>query len=756
MGLIAAMVCAAYSNSFRVPELFDDDASISQNPSLRSFASALHPPSYATVGGRPVLNLSLALSRAISPHSLWGFHLLNLLVHVGSACLLFAVVARTMSGRPSSGRAVALVAALLWALHPMQTESVTYLVQRAESLMGLFYLTALYAFIRSAAAKGAAARWWAAASALACLLGMGTKEVMVSAPLVILLYDRTFVAGSIRGAWSRRRGYYCALAATWLVLPPLVASTHGRGGTAGFGSGIAWWPYLAAQGGAIARYLKLSIWPAPLVFDYGTALPHVDARLVACGLGIAALFAASAWACRSRPALGFLGICFFAVLAPTSSFVPISSEPVAEHRMYLALAPIAVLAALGIRRGMGRAWAAAGIALAAVLGTASYARNRDYHSAEALWRDTATKRPTSARAHSNLGVALGDLGRGPEAMAEFEKALLLDPGSAEAHVNLGNSYAKTPGRGADALEQFQEAVRLKPDFEPARKNLGDALLDAGLAGEAARQEQEAVRIRPGDAAAHADLCAALAALPGRVAESEEQGAEAVALDPSLPQAHACLAAALANEPGKLDEAEAQAREAVGLDARDARAHDVLGQVLVKSRGRASEAEGEFREAVRLDPALAGAHNNLGNVLVSEGRAPEALPELRESVRLQPRSAQAHNNLGVAIASGGGGPGEAIEEYRRALEINPAYVSAHSNLGSALASQGRMDAATIEFREAARLSPDNPAVRLNLALALLRGSRSSAEAASELREVLRLQPGNQTARQILARIGDQGH
>jgi len=218
---------AAYRNSFSVPFVFDDVAAIVENPTLRlpwSIPALLSPPDQATVGGRPLVNLSLALNYAMGDTDVWGYHAVNLLIHLLAGLTLFGVVRRTLV-RPLGEDATlaALTIAGLWTVHPLQTEAVTYTVQRTESLMGLCYLLTLYGFIRgvqylkfgdSAAAAAGPARTdppggagrrnrWFLFSGTACLLGMASKEVMVSAPLMVLLYDRTFVAGTFKEAWRR-------------------------------------------------------------------------------------------------------------------------------------------------------------------------------------------------------------------------------------------------------------------------------------------------------------------------------------------------------------------------------------------------------------------------------------------------------------------------------------------------------------------------------------------------------------------------
>jgi protein O-mannosyl-transferase len=186
-------------------------------------------------GGRPVVNLSLALNYALGGSNVWGYHALNLAIHIILAGLtLFGVVRRTLLRpalrerfSPSAAR-LALVVAVLWTAHPLQTEAVTYVSQRCESLMGLFYLLTLYCFVRGADSQRCG--WWFTLSVVACLLGMATKEVMVTAPLLVLLYDRTFVTGSFRKAWTRHRRLYLSLAGTWLLLGYLMAGLHYRGG----------------------------------------------------------------------------------------------------------------------------------------------------------------------------------------------------------------------------------------------------------------------------------------------------------------------------------------------------------------------------------------------------------------------------------------------------------------------------------------------------------------------------------------------
>ncbi|MGA2605090.1 MAG: hypothetical protein ABSG14_12755, partial [Verrucomicrobiia bacterium] len=351
--LIIAAGIGAYHNSFRGPFILDDVSSILENPHIRHLwpiGEALSPSANSMVGGHPVVNLSLAVNYALGGLAVWGYHALNLTIHILAALTLYGIVRRTLL-RPvleahfgASGEWVALAVAVLWAVHPLQTEAVTYLSERGESLMGLFYLLTLYGFIRGVESPGHG-RWFVL-SVVACALGMATKEVMVTAPLMVLLYDRAFVSQSFREAWSRHGRLYLGLAGTWLLLGYLMAGSRNlldRG--VGYGLGITWWTYALTECRAVVHYLWLALWPAPLVFDYGDAITgditiwHLT-EATPYALILAVLAAGVLVELRRQPAMGFLGAWFFVILAPSSSVVPVAGQPMAEHRMYLPLAAV--------------------------------------------------------------------------------------------------------------------------------------------------------------------------------------------------------------------------------------------------------------------------------------------------------------------------------------------------------------------------------------------------------------------------------
>jgi protein O-mannosyl-transferase len=548
--LLITATIAAYSNSFGGPFIFDDESWIVKNSAIQRLwpiQSWLLPSQANCSSSRPVIALTLAVNYALGGTHVWGYHAVNLAIHALAALTIFGILRRTLTLPKLAARfgsaatPLALAVATLWAIHPLQTQAVTYIVQRCESLMGLFYLLTLYCVIRGAASRRPG--WWHFAALTTCLLGMATKEVMVTAPLVVLLYDRTFLSGSFRGALRARCGLYVGMAASWAVAAGLLTATRFYGGTAGFAvKTFTWWSYLQTQCGVLVHYLKLALWPTGLCLDYAWPATRTLAEIAPLSLLSAGLLALSGWALVKRPAIGFLGAWFFIILAPSSSIVPIA-DAAFDHRMYLPLAAVITAVVLGgylagrwlVERGAASLRtvqiSAAGLAASAVvaLGMLTFHRNRDYHDAVSIWQDTVAKRPNNARAHSNLACGLIHQSRFDEAIVECHKALRLSPGYAEAHNNLGYALCRQH-RFAEALPYLQMALELKPDYADAYHNLGVALAGRGNMYEAMLHYQTALELDPKHVEAHVSFGDALAG-QGHYDEAMLHYQEALRLDP---------------------------------------------------------------------------------------------------------------------------------------------------------------------------------------------------------------------------------
>ena len=558
---------AAYYNSLHVPFIFDDRFHIVENTRIRE----LWPPwPYLLHSSRPVIYLSVALNYAFGRLDPVGYHLFNLGVHILAALLLYGVLRRTFlsprlrqSFAENAGWLAGFIA-LIWLVHPLATESVTYTIQRGESLMGLFYLLTLYCVIR---ASDSARWWWPAGAVASFCLGIGCKGVILTAPLMAALYDRVFLAKSWAELRQRRWKLYAALAACCLLYPVLLAQAPVEWKeSAGFEyAGASAWTYAMTQPGVILHYLKLTFWPDGLCLDYGWPLARGLADALP-GLAIVGgLMAAVLWAWRRAPAAGLAGAWFFIILIPTSSFIPIADVAV-EHRMYLSLAAVVALVVAGLflplRRIAGTAtvWTACGLIVLVLTGL-TIRRNADYASALRVWQDTVEKSPGNPRAQYDLGRTLEADNQIPEAIAHYRKALEDNPDYVDALNNLGHVLALS-GKAPEAAGFLQRAIRLKPQLPEAHLNMGYALAQQGKIQEAIAEWQEALRLRPDFAEAHNNLGIALA-MTGRTGEAIAHWQQALKLEPDSADTHNNLAYALW-QSGRTREALAHYEEAIRL------------------------------------------------------------------------------------------------------------------------------------------------------------------------------------------------
>ena len=336
--------------------------------------------------------------------------------------------------------------------------------------MGLFYLLSLYCAIRGFSSTNS--RRWYILAILACALGMGTKEVVATVPFMVLLYDRIFVSRSFKDILTRRWGLYGGLAATWIIFGVL-AFSNPRGSTVGFSfAGLSWFEYVMTQCKIIVgSYLKLSIWPYPLVFDYGWPIVRSFGQVVPYALVLVGLLIGTVVALRYRPAWGFLGVWFFVILGPSSSVVIIITEVAAEHRMYLPLAAVVVAVVLGgyivltrlAKRRARLVWTSAYILAGVVIvvfGLLSVSRNSDYASEFSIWDATVRARPDNFRAHNNRGLAYSARGQYELAILDFDRAIVLNPVYSKAYNNLAWVLsAHRDGQVSDRIRAVQLAKK---------------------------------------------------------------------------------------------------------------------------------------------------------------------------------------------------------------------------------------------------------------------------------------------------------
>lgn len=514
--LLSVAVIGVYLNSFSGAFVFDDRATLVANPHLDRLwppGEAFAAPPKSPLRDRPVVSFTFSINRLLAGPSPASFHGGNLLIHLAAALFLFGVIRRSLLSPRlperyrCSALGLSLVSTLIWALHPLQTQSVTYLTQRCESLMGLFFLGTIYAFIRGAGSLRPR-RWYCLAVGL-CALGMGSKAVMVTAPFIVVFYDRVFVAASWREIWHRRRMFYSALFLTLAVQAALLLTTS-------YADIKTYRPleYGLTQFGVITHYLRLALFPHPLILDYhwlpvrGWAEIWAGATVV----GLLLLLTLAAW--RKYPTLGFTGLWFFLILAPTSTVLPLE-DLAFEHRMYLPLAALTVLGTLGgyellrrfFPRSPSRRRIFAGILtllVVAILGTLTIARNSDYWSESGIWEGVIARRPGNPRAYNSLANLVlwgGDPVRAEEL---YRRAIDVSSDYQPAHYNLANLLA---GRGEvkEAIVYYRKTLEINPEAVEAHNNLGIAFFREGETEAARTHFLAALEIDPEDPAGHYNL-----------------------------------------------------------------------------------------------------------------------------------------------------------------------------------------------------------------------------------------------------------
>jgi protein O-mannosyl-transferase len=637
-----------YGNSLSGPFIFDDVNNIIYNTRIREWwrlDTVLFPAARSSVAGRPLVNFSLAVNYALGGLDVRGYHVWNIAVHIFCALLVFGVVRRTLQLpglRDTFGPyavSLAFATALLWVVHPLNSEAVDYVIQRTESMMALFCLLTLYASIRTFGSK--AGVWWRTTAVTSCALGMACKESMAFTPLLVMAYDSTYVFGSVKRAIASRWRLYAGLAASWVLLAALVWSGP-RSNTAGFSNqdGVGPWLYLLNQTMMLTQYLRQTVWPRRLVVNYGIPQALTIGEVTPYALFIAFLLVLTIISLVVKPKLGFLGAWFFITLAPTSSVVPITTEVGAERRMYLPLISLVVLAVLGvfllwkrieqhwsqrptISARTARYGVTALLAIAAtVCGARTIARNGEYASPVSLLRAAVDGWPTAENEVLLAKVLLG-LGNHEDGIAQLRTALPFAP---RVHFNLGMELLND-GKFEEGLAHLQTVI---------------AVWTSPPAGHL-----------PSELPSRADVISAREILgrtlsnQRRWSEAAEQFRQILAIDPSNAQAHRLLAGALLAQQA-FEEAIVHYRAYLSVQPTDADAVGRLGVALIAA-GRIDEAIVAFRRAVDIAPNSGAAEKNLANALLDRGDIREAAVHAQRALTISPGDPAARDLLTRALA-----------------------------------------------------------------------------------------------------------
>lgn len=756
---LAAVVCCIYANTLQNPFVLDDLSNIRYNPHIRlrhlGFDEIREAGFESPLSNRPVANISFALNYYFHELDVAGFHIFNILIHFAAGVFLYFLVRITLKSPALQIQSrtcswIPFSTALIWLVHPIQTQSVTYVVQRMNSLAAMFYILAVLLFAGARRTEKNKAQWILIAGCVVSgILAVGSKEIAATLPVILFLYEWYFYQ-DLSLSWIKRRmlpiaGTLVLLAVVVLVylgLHPLdkILNTYAV-------RDFTLIQRVLTEFRVVIYYLSLVLWPHPsrLNLDHFFLVSHsllnpiatLPAILVIGGLFVLALYLA-----KKHRLVSFCILWYLINLVIESSVIGL--EIIFEHRNYLPSMFLILMAVMLLHRLLQPNWLRAGVLGVAtlILCVWTIQRNAVWRSEVSLWTDCVAKSSQKPRPHNNLAVALVRQGNIDAAIGHYRRALQIKPDYAEAHFNLATSLQRQ-GKFDEAVYHFREMLRLKPEHSGAHNGLGTVLHEQGKIDEAIVHYAEALRLNPEYSSAHYNMGVALIAR-GETDRAVFHFKEALRLDPRHSGAHYSLATAL-NNAGKIQEAVSHFQAALSLKPDFAEAHHGLGTALYK-QGRVENAAEHFSRALKLKPDFAEAHNDLGVLLYHQGRLQEALAHYTQALSIRSDYAEAHNNLG-AVLDDLGRTEEGISHYREALQIEPDNAGAHNNLGVALAIQGSFDAALKHFDEALRISPHNAEAYGNRANALASLGRYK-EAIQNFHAALEINPADEQVQRNL--------
>ncbi len=642
---------------------WDDPTLVIQNVAIRSLGfknllSIFTPKPGQTY--QPVRVLSYALDYYIWELNPIGYHLANTLLHTLSAIILYLLLANVLNQvrgdnfRDSNGT-ISLLTALLFSVHPVNVEAVTWIASRKYVLLAFFYFLSFYLYVRSSV-KAQLGLLPYLFSILTCILALLSSPFAVTLPGLLMLYDYCRYRDIFPWkSFKKRLIYYIPyllLALMQFIILSNVLSTGPDPTVKRHYMDNPLFTFLTMFR-VLYDYIKNIFFPFWLnnrYVDY-ISLSFFEYKVIIsfCLITFLALLLFLQIKKGEKLALFCIGW-FLIAWFPVSNIIPISTT-MADRYLYLPGVGLFLGFSLLVHKVSARFFGRTSIpiiitslVLVFSLSFLTVQRNKVWANSLSLWEDSLSKAPNSPIAHKNLADALDEKGRRDEAIGHYLEALRLKPDYAQAHNNFGLVLA-SQGKYQEAIDHYHRALRLKKEYSSAHNNLALALLQTGKVEEAVGHFYAAVRLKPDWAEAHSNL----------------------------------------------------------------------GNVLF-TQGRINEAVTEYVEALRLKPNEADIHHNLAIALSRLGKMEEAIEHYAAVVRFQPNSATAHNDLGVALASVGNLEG-AINHYGQALEIQPDYAEAHNNMGVTCAGLGMLEKAIVHFSEAVKLKPGYVQARQNLDLAL---------------------------------------
>jgi protein O-mannosyl-transferase len=701
---VGISVFIVYSNIYNAPFTFDDNSNIVNNKAIRELSNYFSLEKF--LKPRAIVDFTFSINYKYGKLDVFGYHFVNVLIHVLNGIVVYFLVITilkqlssksSLAGPPVSDppdipiKTIALLSSLLFVVHPIQTQAVTYTVQRYASMAAMFYMASVLFYLKArifqqkvkSREHGAKSKIRETIlnykllsahtlSAFCGMLAFLSKQNTASLPGAILLVEYLLIDRTWQ-AWKKKAPLFLLIFGLWILFALYITGFFGSGfegrrlfedvsGMTKETENISRWQYLCTQFNALVIYIRLLFFPVNQNLDYMYPFKSgfFDSYTPFAFLFLICIASLGIWQIKKRPVISLAILWFFVTLSVESSIIPIS-DALFEHRLYLPMFGFAILVPYASHSFFSKKKnliLMLNLSVIVTFGISTYLRNFVWQDVETLWSDVISKVPDNFRAYNSLG----------------------------------NIFARK-GSSDEAIDHYKHALRIKPDFEGAHNNLGLVLFQKGRVDEAIKHYREALRQKPGYADAHNNIGIAFFH-KGQTDKALNHFLEALRIDPEYEKSHNNMGIAFFKE-GQTEEAVDHFLEALRIKPDFEEAHNNIG-VALKEQGRLDDAIEHYQEAIRIKPDYEMAHNNLGFAFKEQGRLDEAIDHYIEALRIKPDLEEAHNNLGLAFFKKGQ-TNEAIDHYREALRIKPDYVDAHNNLAVALFHVGDVDTAIRLFK-----------------------------------------------------------
>jgi tetratricopeptide (TPR) repeat protein len=763
------LVFAIYSNTLEGPYIFDDGPNITDNYHIRLTQISLKglmDAGFKSIGSnRPIPNISFALNFYFDQYNVFGYHLVNIIIHLLAGLFLFLLLRETLrislkiqagsfpeSIKPSL---LAYIVTFVWLVHPLHTESVTYIVQRMNSMASMFYILSMWFYVKGRLTSNNR-RWgfWAGCL-ISGLLAFGSKEMTATLPIFIFLYEWYFFQ-DLDTAWIKKKilPVTCVLA-LFALLTLLFQGSHPLLGILG---GYRIRPFTLTQRlftelRAVMLYISLIFFPHPmrlnLDYDFPLSLSLVDpVTTLFSFVFLFGIFVVAIVSAKKERLISFCILWFLGNLAIESSVIPL--ELVYEHRTYLPSMFFVLLIIVLFYRFVPMAKVRTGIIciIIIIFSLWAYQRNTVWSDEGSLQQDIVMKSPYKARCYLNLGIyylrnskyekgleqlykalelpnaycpdlVYGNIGYGYLKMRQYEKAIYYlnkaigtvgyNPKSNHARIFLGAAL-ETTGRVSEAIVQYREAVKEDPTFQIAQNYLGKCLAKNGMIEEGKTHIMEALRLDPACDEAYNNI-ANIYLQEGKTDVAINYYKEALAHDPLYADAYYNLGIVMA-EQGRDIEAIDYYSHAILISKTYSSARKNLA-VLFYRRGELQKAIEQCRQLqfANLDDAIV--KQILAEALDRKNKIDTKISQVRNAVERSPQDPKLYYQLGELLRMEGNFD-DAIKSYEKAISIKPGFSQAYQQIAIVYSLKGDNNRAGSYLRKSIDIDPNNPDSYYNLA------------------------------------------